>query len=144
MPPLLNGFWLLLPPLAWNLAFTARLKLERAFDLGTAPAWVTGGEHLTRILCFAGALWVPMDADRRGLALYGVGLVVYFASWWPVMGPQAARLPTRSPLWFGPAVTPLLWLAGIAWAGRAPWFLALSVIFLGFHVGGYRAALRGA
>ena len=134
----LNCLWLLIPVLAWNAAFASRLA-HPAFEFDEAvPRWVLVLENVLRIAVMALPIVMPLRWDspnnQIGIVVYLVGLVVYFASWIPLMvAPDSAW--SNSLLGFlAPAYTPLLWLVGIGLIGGWWPYLVLALIFVGVHV----------
>ena len=134
----LNCFWLLIPILAWNGVFSAKLA-HPAFKLDEAvPGWILILENLLRIATMLLPLFMPLRWDtaqsKLGIAIYLLGLVVYFVSWIPLMVVPSSAW-SNSPLGFlAPAYTPLLWLAGMGLiAGWWP-YLVLSAAFVGVHL----------
>jgi hypothetical protein len=142
-----NCIWLILPPML-ILAIVSPLPQAYRADLfwKDIPGWVGTGENLTRAIIVAFPAFMPLrivsPTQRIGLALYVLGLGMYWVAW-------------RSPLWFAgsawvshpavfmvPAWTPAIWLAGISLIGDRfyfsipyrPWmYTAASVVFLMFH-----------
>ena len=86
---LLNGFLLIIPLLAWNLALGPRLTLEAVISDAHSPAWLLMAENITRLIIFALPLFLPLDFkgvwNKTGLAVYGLGTLIYFASWLPLL-----------------------------------------------------------
>ena len=139
---------LLLPVIAWNLAFAPLLPLafapERFWrDIPTPLAFAENG---LRVAVFALPFLMPLDraARRRtaALTLFGAGSLLYFGAWLPLMlAPHSAW--SHSPIGFtAPALTPLVWLAGIGLLGRrlywpSPYrrwhYLVLSAAFVAVH-----------
>ena len=63
-----------------------------------------------------------------------MGLVIYYASWLPLIYlPETAWSTTAAGL-LAPAYTPLIWLAGIALVGGSWLYGALSLLFVVVHV----------
>jgi len=87
---------------------------------------------------FVWPLLLPLGwQDRRsraGLALYGLGLLIYFASWLPLIYRPEAAWSTSAAGLLAPAYTPLIWLAGIAVVGGSWPYALLSWLFVGTHV----------
>ncbi len=81
-------------------------------------------------------LTLKWDTLQRkiGWGLYIAGILVYFASWIPLMVyPDSAW--SNSLIGFtAPAFTPLIWLAGIGLMGGWRPYLGLSVVFVGVHL----------
>jgi hypothetical protein len=152
-PPTLrrSGVWLLLAPLAFNLAFYDRLPPSFAperFD-ERAPAWLLASELALRLLCFTlpcfGRIGLRENQQRFGAALYLVGLGIYFASWWAHIGWPGSKWSESLIGFTAPAWTASLWLVGIFFMldgplFRAPrrlreLFAASSLLFCLVHVG---------
>jgi hypothetical protein len=135
---LLNCFWLLLPIFLWNALFAARLPQQGFKSHAGVPQVVLLAETVLRIAVFVGPLLLPLGwQDRRsraGLALYGLGLLVYFASWLPLIYRPEAAWSTSAAGLLAPAYTPLIWLAGIAVIGGSWPYALLSWLFVGAHV----------
>ena len=141
---------LLLPAIAWNVAFTGTLMPASAMPefWRDIPAPLVFIENVLRALVFGRPFAMPFQMttqrDRRALAVFVLGTLVYFASWVALMyWPQSA--------WSGrvlgalaPAYTPILWLAALAvlgqrlfWGRFYRWWMYLVVCigFLAAHVG---------
>ena len=92
-----NCFWLVIPLLAWNIALAPNLTLEEVISDAHSPAWLLAAENLTRIVVFAFPLLLAFQVKDRlgktGLAIYLAGLLIYFASWVPLVW--------TSPIWLG-------------------------------------------
>lgn len=82
-------------------------------------------------------------ASKPALLVYGVGTLVYFASWLALILFPASSWSASALGFTAPAYTPLLWLIGIALLGRHlfwgtfyRWwmYLALALAFLAAHV----------
>lgn len=135
----LNCFWLLVPILAWNVAFSSKLA-HPAFEFDEAvPNWVLLLEYILRAAVMILPLFMHLHWDsahrKAGIAVYLVGMVVYFASWIPLMIAPESTWSNSLLGFLAPAYTPLLWLVGISLiAGWWP-YLVLSIIFVGIHVG---------
>lgn len=140
---------LLVPVIAWNLAFTSKLMPPSVMSefWRDVPAPLVLIENLLRALVivvpFAMPLRIATKYDRRALIVFSFGTFGYFSSWLALI-----YLPKSS--WslsiFGslaPAYTPILWLTGIAMLGnRLFWgqfyrwwmYLILCVGFLAAHI----------
>ena len=144
-----NGFIPFLPVFIWNLLFTSKLPFpynRPEFD-SAAPKLVLILESILRLAVFLMPLGFSIDVSagrgRIGLWIYLIGILVYFASWVPLM-----RTPhsvwSRSLMGFcAPAFTPLIWLVGIAlmphsWYfsdAYSPWQYLIPVfLFILFHL----------
>ena len=138
---LLNHFLFWIPPLVWNVLFSAHLP-ER-IHAGEAPPWLTILEWVGRIGVLAYALFLPIRTDHPrfgvGLTLYIAGLVIYFASWLLLVYAPAGLLESQSWLYWGPAITPLIFLLGIALMAESWLYAAVSTLFIFFHVAEFSA-----
>jgi hypothetical protein len=144
-----SGFWLLVPILAFNLAFAGKLPPEYQMDTfrRDIPAFVAVPENVLRVAVMFVPALMPIEvtsrAQRVGLIVYVVGVLVYFGSWaLEIAAPASAW--SRSAIGFlGPSWTPVLWFAGITLIGerlylrrlhyRRWMYAALVAGFLGFH-----------
>ena len=140
---------LLLPAMAWNLAFTNTLMPPPAMSefWRDIPAPLVFIENSFRVLVFALPFAMPLQvatpSERRALWVFALGTLVYFASWvalmvWPHSAWSASALGELAP-----AYTPVLWLPGLAFLGqRLFWgrfyrwwmYLPVCVGFLSAHV----------
>jgi hypothetical protein len=136
-----NCFWLLLPILAWNIIFGAKITQEQITSDAHSPAWLLGAENIFRLAAFILPLFLPLPrgADwqsalpKISLAVYVIGVLVYFASWLPLMiAPQSAWSQSIPGL-FAPRLTPLIWLAGVALVANSWPYGLLATIFIFFH-----------
>ncbi|MFZ5442383.1 MAG: hypothetical protein ACOZQL_20405, partial [Myxococcota bacterium] len=115
---LANGAWLLVPVMALNLAFAARLPAAYQPDVfwRDIPPALAFAENVTRLGVFVLPALVPLGwssrAQRLGLTLFVGGFGVYAASWaLLILAPEHPL--ARSAVGFtAPAWTPALWLAG--------------------------------
>ena len=82
---------LLIPAIAWNLAFTSKLMPASAMtefwrDIPGALVFV---ENLLRALVFGLPFAMPLQiatkTEWRALLVFGLGTLVYFASWLALM-----------------------------------------------------------
>lgn len=140
---------LLLPILAWNIALIDRLPPA----ISTPALWgaiarpLALAENFLRILVFALPFLMPLNLatrqQKRGVAIFVVGTVAYFASWVPLIVAPESAWATSGMGFLAPAYTPALWLLGLALAGRhlvwrsgyQPWmYAALSAVFLAVHI----------
>jgi hypothetical protein len=133
----LNCFWLLLPILGWNLVFGAKITQEQITSDAHSPAWLLGAENFFRLATFSLPLLMRMRFDtgwgKIGLAVYGIGTLIYFASWIPLMTAPQSAWSRGLPGLFAPRLTPYLSLLGVALiAGAWPYGL-LAGIFILFH-----------
>jgi len=132
-----NGFWLMLPILAWNIVFGPKITQEAITSDAHSPAWLLGAENIFRLATFILPLLLRMDFSGRlgkiGLIVYIAGTLVYFASWLPlVYAPQSAWSQSAAGL-LAPRLTPLIALLGVALIARAWPYGLLATIFIFFH-----------
>ena len=118
---LLNCFWLLIPIFVWIAIFTSRLPQEGFKSGAGVPKPLLVAEQVLRIAVFLWPLFLPLrwgdPSSQAGLILFLQGMLIYFASWLPLIyRPQAAWSRNAAGL-LAPACTPLIWLAGIALVG---------------------------
>jgi hypothetical protein len=73
--------------------------------------------------------------SKIGIAVYLIGLVVYFASWVPLMVAPTSTWSNSLIGFLAPAYTPLLWLVGIYLIGGWWPYLVLSLVFVSVHIG---------
>ena len=140
---------LLIPAIAWNLAFTSTLMPPSAMaefrrDIPTSLVLI---ENVLRALVFALPFAMPLEIatklERRALLVFVLGTLVYFASWlvlmyWPRSAWSLSILGSLAP-----AYTPILWLPSLAMLGkRLFWghfyrwwmYLLICVGFLAAHI----------
>ena len=137
----LNCFWLLLPIMAWNIIFGAKITQEQITSDAHSPAWLLGAENIFRLVTFILPLFLslPRGAEwhsalpKIGLAVYIVGALIYFASWVPLMvAPQSARSQSIPGL-FAPRLTPLIAMLGIALIAESWPYGLIAAVFIFFH-----------
>jgi hypothetical protein len=135
----LNCLWLLIPILAWNAIFSSKLA-HPAFEFDEAvPRWVLLLENLLRFAVFVLPLLMPLRWDtaqsKIGIVVYAMGLLIYFASWVPLMVAPESAWSNSLFGFLAPAYTPLIWLIGMGLIGGWWPYLILSLVFVGVHVG---------
>jgi len=135
----LNCLCLLIPVLAWNAIFSSKL-VHTAFEFDEIVSpWILLLENVLRLTVFVVPLFMPLRWDisqsKIGIAIYAIGVLIYFVSWIPLMvAPQSTW--SNSLLGFlAPAYTPLLWLIGIGLIGGWWPYLVFLALFAGVHVG---------
>lgn len=139
---------LMVPPVSWNFLLTDKLPpaFQPGIFLNDIPRLLTYGENILRTSLFVLTALMPLSIhtkiQRIGLALYLIGLVLYFASWLPLIYQPESRWSVNAIGFLAPAYTPLLWLTGIELIGyrfyfrviyRRWFFLVLSSLFIFFH-----------
>lgn len=135
----LNCFWLLIPILAWNVVFASKLA-HPAFEFDeTVPKWVLLLENVLRVAVMILPLLMPLNWEtplsKVGINVYLLGLLIYFASWIPLMYTPNSTWSNSLAGFLAPAYTPLLWLVGIGLIGGWWPYLVLSIMFVGVHIG---------
>jgi hypothetical protein len=125
---LVNCGLLLLPIFIWNAALTRFLPpaFTRAEFWRDIPAALSHSENAFRLIVSVLPFFMPLELksapQRSGLVVFGVGMLLYFGAW-------AALIVAPRSSWAGsgigflaPALTPLLWLLGLALIGRRLYF----------------------
>ncbi|MFO7583815.1 MAG: hypothetical protein R6W69_03715 [Anaerolineales bacterium] len=134
---LLNGFLLLLPLLVWNLALGSHLNLEAVISDAHSPQWLLMAENITRILVFALPLFLPLKFkgtwNKTGLVVYGLGTLIYFASWLPLLLTPASAWSQSAAGLLAPRLTPFIPFLGIAMVCNAWPYGLISAVFIFFH-----------
>lgn len=140
---------LLVPASVWNIALTGHLPSSFALAefWRDIPAPLAATENYLRVAVFVLPFFMPLNlaapASKPALLVYGVGTLVYFASWLALILFPASSWSASALGFTAPAYTPLLWLIGIALLGRHlfwgtfyRWwmYLALALAFLAAHV----------
>jgi len=143
-----NSFLLVIPALIVNLFWASRLPPEWQFDVfwRDIPPALAYGERISslvvNILPVFMIFGISTLRQRKGWAVYLVGMLAYIAAW--VMMVYFAQSAWSMSLIGSTATawTPLLWLVGIGLVGDSfyfpisykPWFYILpSGIFVAFH-----------
>ena len=145
---LLNCFLLTIPIIVWNIVFTSKLPQAYQPEIfwKDIPNWLKYAENISRILVFILIFLMPLSistlTQKRGLILYLVGTILYFASWLVLIYFPDSKWSSNIFGFMAPAYTPLLWLTGIGFIGNSfyfnlpykRWFFILAaIIFLIFH-----------
>jgi hypothetical protein len=134
---LLNGFLLILPLLAWNLALGSRLTQEAITSDAHSLKWLLVAENIARVLVFALPLLLPIQLkdprNKAGLAVYCLGTLIYFSSWLPLLlAPDSAWSQSAAGL-LAPRLTPFLPFLGIALVCNSWLYGVISGVFIFFH-----------
>jgi hypothetical protein len=122
-----NGAWLIVPPMIITFGLWGALPAAYGPDLfwKEIPGWISLLENLFRILVFGlpGILYFGKREPGQswGWLLYGVGLVVYLASYLlQIVFPNSAW--SQSLIGFtAPAWSTIFWLTGIGLVGAKSW-----------------------
>ena len=143
-----NSFLLVVPALIVNLFWASRLPPEWQFDVfwRDIPPALTYGERISSLVVNVLPVFMPLRIStirqRRGLVVYVVGMLAYFAAWvMMVYFPQSAwsmsLIGSTATAW-----TPIIWLIGIGLIGDSFYFslpykplyyILPSGIFVAFH-----------
>jgi hypothetical protein len=144
-----NVGWLLVPVSVWNVALASHLpqSFSPAVFSSDIPALLSAAENTLRIVVFALPFFAPFEListwQRVGLAVFGIGLAIYFASWIPLIAAPSSSWSLSAIGFLAPAYTPLVWLLGLAllmqrlhWRSPYRWwlYLTLSACFLATHI----------
>lgn len=143
-------FWLLVPILVFNVVCAPHLPPAFQADVfwRDIPRWIAWPENVLRVVLFATVAFAPLEVTtawhRRGLALFVIGTLGYFAAWGPLLAAPNSAWSTSLPGFLAPAITPAVWLTGLCLVAqrlvipRLPyraWMLAVvAAAFLGAHV----------
>lgn len=144
-----NGYVPVLPLLLWNILVTPWLPPVYDPDLfnGGVPSWLLAGENVSRAIVLLLPVFfinrVHTRQGKWGLGLYMTGSILYYASWLAIIIAPTSCWSTSLTGFSMPAVTPLIWLTGIAYMAHACYFsipykkwyyLVPAVVFVGFHI----------
>ena len=144
-----NIGWLLLPVLAWNAALSSRLPPAFSPEVFSfeIPPLLSAAENTLRIAVITLPFLAPFElitkTQKLGIAVFGVGLAVYFVSWLPLLAAPNSSWSLSVFGFLAPAYTPLVWLLGLAllmqrlfWPSPYRWwlYLTLSIGFLAVHI----------
>lgn len=145
-----NAGWLLVPVLLWNAALSSRLPNAFTPEVFTfkIPHLLSATENALRVAVFAVPFFAPLEftakSQKVGVAVFGIGLALYFLSWLPLIAAPTSGWSTSAVGFLAPAYTPLGWLLGLSllmrrlhWPVPYRWwfYLVLSIAFLAAHIG---------
>ena len=132
-----NCLWLMVPLLAWNIVLAPEITLEKVISDANSPVWLLTAENITRIIIFAFPLILPLrvqnNISKKGLTVYIIGTLLYFASWIPLIWMPASDWSASTIGLLAPRLTPLLPFLGIALIGHSAPYAVFSVIFIALH-----------
>jgi len=143
-----NCFLLTIPILLWDFIFTVSLppSFQPEIFWDNIPSFIAYGENISRMMMFILMLLMPLKLStrmqKRGFAIYGIGILVYFASWLSLIYLPNSTWSSSLLGFLAPAYTPLFWLVGIGLIGDCfyfnlpyrKWIFFLAVgAFLIFH-----------
>jgi hypothetical protein len=132
-----NCFWLLLPLLVWNIFLSPAVTIEKVISDANSPGWLLLAENITRILVFVLPLFLLLrvkdNLSKIGLVIYLAGLLIYFATWVPlILMPDAVWSQSAVGL-LAPRITPFLPFLGIALISHSLAYGVISAIFILLH-----------
>lgn len=143
-----NCFLLTIPILLWDYVFTDKLPKaiqSENFSKGI-PSFIINIENGSRLLMFIFISLMPIEMlktiQKKGLVLYVIGTLLYFASWLMLMYFPNSTWSKSALGLLSPAYTPLFWLIGIGLIGdslyfnipyRRWWYFFIVIVFLIFH-----------
>ena len=143
-----NCFLLTIPILLWDYLFTDRLPkaFQPDYFWKDIPSFIIQIENISRLIMFVlisfMSIKIVTPIQKKGLVLYAIGTLLYFASWLILMYfPNSAWSKSELGL-LAPAYTPLFWLIGIGFIGNSFYFnipfkrwvyFLVVIIFLIFH-----------
>ena len=119
----INCFLLLLPVIAWNIAFIGLLPETYSKEIfnKNIPLYILIPENIFRLILFILPAFMPLYIFTRiqklGLALYLIGIFLYFLSWRPLILFPGGDWSSSMMGFTAPALTPLIWITGIALMG---------------------------
>ncbi len=144
-----NGFVPLIPILAWNLYFTAKLPAAygpSTFDSNIPPV-IVFGETIFRGIVFVMPLFFTLNIGsalgKVGLIIFSVGVAAYFSSWLSLIYFPQSFWSTHVLGFAAPAYTPIIWLVGLGLMADsyyfkldyAKWhFILPAILFAIFHI----------
>jgi hypothetical protein len=114
-----NAFWLLLPILGFNLALAGRLpKPYQPPRWDRIPRALALPENFLRAVVFVVPLLLVVREQGQGTTagwgLYGTGVGAYALSWVAQLWRPDSRWSRSDAGHLAPALTPMLWLSGLA------------------------------
>lgn len=145
-----NGIWLTFPPLLFSLSLMSRLPepLTPALFNQGIPDILLNSENIVRIFVFAMpaffSVGLSTNTQKRGLALYLIGVVIYYFSYIALIFFPSTAWSTSQLGFVATAYTNLFWMVGIGLLGEEfyfpkslpyhpVFFVVPAVIFLILH-----------
>jgi len=134
--------------MAWNLVFSEKLPKEFQPEIfwKDIPAFLKYGENALRVLVLMLTFLMPLSiatlVQKKGVVLYVIGTLIYFASWYILINFPNIGWSQNIIGFTAPAFTPLIWLLGIGLLGNSFYFnlpfkrwyfISISILFLIFH-----------
>lgn len=112
----------------WNIVFYGKLppQFQAGIFWANIPTWLQYTENISRFLLFVVTAFMPLafisPRQKAGLATYGIGLLIYFLSWLPLMLWPESSWSNSFIGFMAPAYTPAIWLTGICIIGDRYYF----------------------
>ena len=125
---LVNCGLLLLPIFIWNAALTRFLPpaLARTEFWRDIPAALNYSENAFRLMVLVLPFFMPLELksapQRRGLVVFGIGVLLYFGAWAALILAPRSSWAGSGVGFLAPALTPLIWLLGLALLGQRLYF----------------------
>lgn len=119
-----TAIWLIVPPMALNLAFAGRLPpaFQPTVFWAEIPRWIAVPENGFRVIAFLLLAFLPITGNRAGWVLYLGGLAAYGAAWSALIAAPDSGWAMSYLGFAAPALTPILWMLGLGLIGRNPAF----------------------
>jgi hypothetical protein len=143
-----NCFLLSIPILIWNLILANKLPkvFQSEIFWKDIPPLISYGENISRFAIFGLMFFMPVSiltaTQKKGIALYIIGSLLYFASWLMLIYFPYSVWSNTIFGFMAPAYTPLLWLLGIGFIGNSFYFnlaykrwmfISIAIVFILFH-----------
>ena len=143
-----NCFLLTIPILVWDYLFTDKLPkaVQSENFRKEIPVYIIQFENISRLLMFVMISFMTIrivkPIQKKGLVLYILGTLLYFASWLILMYLPNSEWSKSVLGLLAPAYTPLFWLIGIGLIGFSYFFnipfkrwlyFLIVIIFIIFH-----------
>jgi hypothetical protein len=133
----LNCLWLMVPLLVWNIILAPKITLDKVISDANSPAWLLAAENVTRVIAFAFPLILPLrvqdTVSKTGLAIYLIGMLLYFITWIPLIWMPDSTWGQSAVGLLAPRLTPILPFLGIALIGHSAPYAVFSVMFITLH-----------
>lgn len=144
-----NGYVLILPILLWNIIFISKLPAcyRPEYFNNNIPSFIFIGENILRAIVLIFPLLLTFNISssqgKKGLIIYTIGCVLYFASWLMLIYLPDLAWSKSILVFTAPAYTPIIWLIGIAFLLDKYYFnfqytkwqlIVPAILFTIFHV----------
>lgn len=146
-----NGIWMIFPILGFSLCLMSLLPaaLTPALFNQGIPDVLLNGENIGRIFLFGlpafFSIGISTKTQKRGLAIYLAGAVLYYLSYMAQIFFPESAWSTSMAGFVATAYTNLFWIIGLGmlgekfyfpsrWRYRPVFYIAPAFIFLIFHI----------